>query len=128
MRDLIGRKVTQIIEVLVEKNVKVFGEVLKETKFKTGNRSVTIKSEGLVTNATDNSVEVFMNKVTDNGVDCSGWFEKGKFERTFTILNEFGNVNVEKYDMSWNKKTKSYKSNESEYSNQLMKFTMWSKW
>jgi hypothetical protein len=107
MKDLIGRKVTQIVELLVERDTEVFGEVLKETKFKTGNRSVTVKSEGLITNASDNSVEVFMNKVTDKGVNCYSWFEKGKFERTFSILNEVGNVNFEKYDMSWNRNTNS---------------------
>ena len=43
MKKIIGRKVTRTVELLVESKVEVFGEVIKEKKFKTGNRSVTLK-------------------------------------------------------------------------------------
>lgn len=86
MKELIGKKVIREVELNVEGNCKVFGEILKETKFKTGNKEVKLKVEGIVTGATENSCEVFMNKWTENGVDASGWFEKSKFERTFKVV------------------------------------------
>lgn len=85
MKDLIGKKVSRIVELNVEGKSAVFGEVLKETKFKTGNRAVVLKVEGLITNATENSVEIYQNKWTENGVNAYGWFEKGKFEKLFVI-------------------------------------------
>ena len=85
MKKIIGRKVTRTIELLVESKVEVFGEVIKEKKFKTGNRSVTLKAEGVITDATENSVEVSMKRWTSNGVDCKHWFESSKFERTFIV-------------------------------------------
>lgn len=85
MKELIGKKVTRVVELLVENKVEVFGEVIKEKKFKTGNRSIMIKVDGVITNVTDNSVEVLMKRWTSNGVDCKQWFEIDKFERIFEI-------------------------------------------
>lgn len=85
MKELIGKKVYQTVELNVNGNLKVFGEVLKETKFKTGNKAITLKVEGVITNATANSIEVKSNKWTENGVDAYNWYEKSWFDRTFTI-------------------------------------------
>jgi len=85
MKELKGKKVTRIVELLVEKDVEVFGEILKETKFKTGNKSVTLKVEGFITDVTTNSIEVFNKRWTENGIDCKQWFELGKFEKTFKV-------------------------------------------
>lgn len=86
MKELIGKKVTREVEMNVKGSCKVFGEILKETKFKTGNKEVKLKIEGLILNATENSVEVFQKKWTENGVDSLCWFEKDKFGRTFKIV------------------------------------------
>ncbi len=85
MKDLIGKKVTRLVEFNVNGSCKVFGEILKETKFKTGNKEVKLKTEGVILNATENSVEVFQKRWCDNGIDSLGWFEKDKFERTFIV-------------------------------------------
>jgi hypothetical protein len=86
MKELIGKKVIREVELNVEGNCKVFGEILKETKFKTGNKEVKLRTEGMIVNATENSVEIFQKRWTENGVDASGWFEKNKFERTFKVV------------------------------------------
>jgi len=86
MKELIGKKVTREVELNVEGNCKVFGEILNEKRFKTGNKEVKLRVEGIVTGVTENSCEVFMKKWTENGVDASGWFEKNNFERTFKIV------------------------------------------
>ena len=85
MKYLIGKKICQTVEINVNKDLKVFGEVLKQTKFKTGNKLVVLKIEGLITNATSNSVEVKLNKYTEDGIDTLDWYEKSWFDRFFTI-------------------------------------------
>lgn len=86
MKDLIGKKVIKIIELNVNENCKIFGKILSEKKYKTGNKSVTLEVEGNVLNATENSVEIYQNKSTEMGIDSYGWFEKNKFERTFKVV------------------------------------------
>lgn len=86
MKELVGKKVTREVELNVEGNCKVFGEILKETKFKTGNKEVKLRIEGMIVNATENSVEIFQKRCTEKGIDSLGWFEKNKFERTFKVV------------------------------------------
>ena len=59
MKELIGKK------VIGKENAKLKGEIV---------------------NATENSVEVFMKKLTEAGIDCSGWFEKSWFERKWKLV------------------------------------------
>jgi hypothetical protein len=85
MKELIGKKVTRIVELTVDGKLKVFGEILKQTNFKTGNKAVTFKVDGIVTDVTVNSIEVKSNKWTENGVNAKQWFSMSEFEKIFKI-------------------------------------------
>lgn len=40
-------------------------------------------SEYRITNKTTNSIEVFIKKKIENGIDCTNWFEMSKFIKRF---------------------------------------------
>lgn len=40
-------------------------------------------SECRITNKTTNSIEVFIKKKTEKGIDCTNWFEVSKFIKRF---------------------------------------------
>jgi len=87
--ELIGKKITRIIELTVDGNLKVFGEILKQTNFKTGNKAVTLKVDGIITNVSEankeSSVEILLSKWAENGINCKQWFGMSEFEKIFKI-------------------------------------------
>jgi hypothetical protein len=87
--ELIGKKVSRIVNLNVEIECKVYGEILKETKFKTGNKAVQLKVEGEITDYAfgnkESSVEIYLKKWTEKGINCKQWFNINEFEKIFKI-------------------------------------------
>lgn len=79
-----GEKVYYTTEINVGLDEKIFSEILKEKKFK-NSINLTIKVEGTIFGLTSNSVEVYLKKIKESGINCSQWFSINDFERKFKI-------------------------------------------
>ena len=57
-------------------------------KFKIGENIIDNDgSECRITNKTANSIEVFIKKKTERGIDCTNWFEMRNFNKRFRKIN-----------------------------------------